>query len=139
MSGTFQGVGTLQFTPDNKNSYAYSGAISINNETKTFLEFTTDDYILLSKILLTGGFGYIDANKKIRLRVSFNDTVISYNSHMFNASSSFADLDPLLVTIPPFTKVTIDVTTDQTSAINYYVLFNAEVKNSGGVRGNLDE
>jgi len=138
MSGTFQGVGTLQFTPDNKNAYAYSGAISINNETKTYLEFTTDDYILLSKITLTGGFGFMDANKKIRLRVSFDDVDISYNSHMFNASSSFADLDPLLITIPPFTKVTIDVTTDQASGINYYILFNAEVKNSGGVRGSDD-
>ena len=27
MTGTFEGVGTLQFTPDNKHAYIYSGSL----------------------------------------------------------------------------------------------------------------
>ena len=41
MTGVFEGVGSLQFTPDNKLAYLYSGTKSINNGLGTLFEFKT--------------------------------------------------------------------------------------------------
>jgi len=46
MTGTFEGVGSLQFSPDNKLAYAYSGLVAVNNSETTLLEIkTTSEYI----------------------------------------------------------------------------------------------
>ena len=50
MTGVFEGVGTLQFSPDNKYCYAYSGSISPNSNAApetTALLFTTQSYIII--------------------------------------------------------------------------------------------
>ena len=44
MSATYQGVNTLQFTPDNKYCYWYSGEFTSSTSLKKLGEFTTGSY-----------------------------------------------------------------------------------------------
>ncbi len=109
MSGTFEGVGTLQFTPDNKFAYAYGGVITTSgtgSANTTLLEVTTESYYLDSKIAIqsdeAGG-----ATEYIEIR--FNDQTV-LQSFFDTASGSTGSVlfdTPFYFIIPPFTKVTI--------------------------------
>jgi hypothetical protein len=109
-------------------AYAYSGGIELNNNTKTYLEFMSDDKLLLATVTLTGDFAYLDSSKRVRMKIALNDTVVSYSSYLFNNAAGFADLDSIPITIPPLTKVLVECTTNQTSGLVYYVLLNGKIK-----------
>ena len=102
MSGTFQGVGTLQFTPDNKHAQALSGAVTVTGELgtpDTILEFETQSYYLLTKIawssLTVGG-------NDERVYIYLDDNLI-FDSRYSNGANSTND-QPLPLIIPPFTN-----------------------------------
>ena len=106
--------------------YGYSGAVLLNNDTQTMLKFNTGANALEVKCRLTGGFGFMDANKKVRLSIKINDQEISNNAHTFNSSAGFNDMDDLDLILAPFSEVEISVTTDNTSGLNYYVTLTGE-------------
>jgi len=103
MTGTFEGVGSLQFTPDNKFAYAYSGVVDVNNSDVTILEFTNNSEYIDSKIDIVNGSGSGD---DMRYYIKYNDVIIvqiySGTSDVLNQFSF-----PKYLVIPPFTKVTI--------------------------------
>jgi len=102
----------LNFTPDNKHAYAYSGITAVTNSLVTIMEFTTQSYYVVASFQAQ----YFSDNNDVYLHtVKFNDTeVIGFE---FNGSNNAdgAIKRPLL--IPPFTKVTCTAknTTDSTS------------------------
>jgi len=106
--------------------YAYSGAVLTNNDTQTALKFNTGSNALEVKIRLTGGFAFMDANKKVRLGIDINGQEISNNAHSFNSSAGFNDMDDIDIIIAPFSEVEVSITTDNTSGINYYVSLTGE-------------
>ncbi len=136
MTGTFQGVGTLQFTPDNQNVYAYSGEMLIDTTETTMLEFTTNSEYIIAKFNFTAlertgdqlfGNLYLD---DVKLATSWSG--LSTN----NGEPSY----PLELIIPPFT--TLKATGDNiTAALRRFAVtmvgtvhgaieqFNLEVKN----------
>tara|TARA_Y100000004_G_C8889600_1_gene401355 strand:+ start:452 stop:874 length:423 start_codon:yes stop_codon:yes gene_type:complete len=113
-------------TKDKTLVYGYSGAILLNNDTQTMLKFNTGANALHVRIRLTGGFGFMDSNKKTRLGVKLDDQEISNNAHLFNSAAGFNDMDDLEVIIAPFTDVEVFATTDNTSGINYYATLTGE-------------
>jgi hypothetical protein len=110
MSGTFQGVNSLQFTPDNKYCYAYSGSLSVDTTEQTMLEFTTNSEYIIAKFNFTALertgdqlFGNLYLNN-VKLATSWSG--LSTN----NGEPSY----PLEIIIPPFT--TLKATGDNITA-----------------------
>ena len=95
----------LNFTPDNKRCYAYSGDVSISGSATRMLDFQTNSEYAIVQLELHGTFSQIGQNQ-IRLNVQFNevDIIDTY----FDASLDYGILDKSILIIPPFTAVTID-------------------------------
>ena len=104
MSGTFDGVGSLQFTPDNKYAYAYSGEIGIDSTAggTTLLEFNTNSEYLNSQIQM---FNTSGSGDDIRYEILFNNIIVA--SMYANSGNDFLLDTPILLLIPPFTEVKI--------------------------------
>ena len=102
MSGTFEGVGSLQFTPDNKRAYAYSGIVAVDNNEPTLLEFETNSEYLDTKIMI---FNESGSGDDMRYKVKFNGIVVA--SMYANSGNDFLLDTPILMVIPPFTTVLI--------------------------------
>jgi hypothetical protein len=137
MSGTFQGVGTLQFSPDNKFCSAQSGVITVNNVETNLLEFSNNSEYL---ILHINPF-YTQYNSDVILfKIHINDIVV-YSSFFTANATSLNSSEILTLYVPPFTtiKITGQNTTDANSRdIGVSVFgevkgaieqFNLEVKN----------
>jgi len=99
MSGTFSGVGTLQFTNDNQHACAYSGEVSATNSETTLLEFETNSEYLTGEFNFNKNTGDGD---DIQYQVYLNDQVIQGWEHDYSARG-FRNLVKII--IPPFTKV----------------------------------
>jgi len=54
MTGTFEGVGSLQFTPDNKWCYAYSGDIPASGASVEYLTFKTNSEYIVGILQFNG-------------------------------------------------------------------------------------
>tara|TARA_Y100000401_G_scaffold114944_1_gene117758 strand:+ start:121 stop:543 length:423 start_codon:yes stop_codon:yes gene_type:complete len=133
MTGTFQGVGSLQFTPDNKFCYVYSGIRSLaTNEVATMIEFTTASEFI--KMKFQGG-----RNAKVSAEMGvkiFLDDVQIYDAKTDNGTTVpltpyFSQ--PLTVIIPPFTKLTVKQTSED-QATNA-----ANVMGIGTVHGTIEQ
>jgi len=121
MTGVFEGVGTLQFSPDNKFSYIYSGFIAAVNTSVTYLNFTTGGYYLVGQFQFNTPLEQADPTAGIEAtcRVDFNNVGIA----MLKASSDFNDNSNGSVTqeliIPPFTNVIVVVDAHATDPIRF--------------------
>jgi hypothetical protein len=112
MTGTFEGVGTLQFSPDNKHGYAYSGIVAVTNTEVTTLEFTTGSSYLVGIFQPQ----YFSDNNDVYLHtVKFNNVAVV--GFEFNGSNNADGAIPRPIIIPPFTTVSCSAknTTDSTS------------------------
>lgn len=126
MTGTFEGVGTLQFSPDNKFAYAYSGVIGVTNIEKTLLEFKTESEYIVAKF----GIGSVRAEgDDHNWKIYFNEIQINgrYLDRTYNEGYDMDIRTPII--IPPFTtvKVTLD---NQSSATEreWMAVVTGEVK-----------
>lgn len=94
----------LNFTPDNKHGYAYSGEIAVGSSVKTLLEFQTNSEYLISEIQIMNG---TTSNEDFKYVVYFNDVAVA-RWHFLYASTIHQLLpNPLYLVIPPFTTVKI--------------------------------
>ena len=109
MTGVFEGVGSLQFTPDNKLAYAYSGVIGVTSTETTMLEFRNDSEYLDLKLQM---FNESGSGDDMLYRIYLNDVVVI--STYANSGNDFLLDTPFFLIIPPFTNVKI--TADNISA-----------------------
>ena len=109
MTGVFEGVGTLQYTPDNKRCYGYSGDKTVNGSLVTMLEFKTNSEYLEIQIEHFGAISQI-GQSQIRNNVTFNDIDILDNYYDASLDGGFNGWDfPTQLIVPPFTTVKINM------------------------------
>ena len=113
-----------------KFAYAYSGAQTLNNETKTFLLFTTGNYILVAQTQTTVKVSDMAANKFVRTKITLNGSQIMDMSPQTNATAAFADLDPMYLVIPPHTVVLVEVQSNDTQSLGFYVSLTGRIYNA---------
>ena len=107
MTGTFEGVGTsLQFTPDNKFAYAYSGKFNSGDSGAevTFLKFQTESEYLVGTIQSFYSTDDVQGSDMI-YRIKLNDQIIS---QYLDVEEPRAGSDPhqfIPIIIPPFTQL----------------------------------
>ena len=124
MAGTFQGVGTLQFTPDNKRVFYASGRIAGAASDVEMIKFHTTSEYIVGEILI----GPANFSERFTLKVNYNDTQVFYSDFDdINFRGSHANL---IFTIPPFTEfvVTMNMTSGATGGNS--MVFNGKVYGS---------
>ena len=128
MSATFHGKGTLQFTPDNKHAFAYSGEFDGTAGTAPTirLQFETGSYYLVGKIRSAGmsNMASPSSGNVLATRVYFNGTVfdgtdvsnvvLTFKTDGLNEDMPYSDEADII--IPPFTLVTCVTDMDSASA-----------------------
>ena len=125
MTGTFEGVGTLQFTPDNKLAYGFSGLFEFDNSGfKAGLDFTTESEYLIGRVY----WGYPeDSSDNIQSQIYLNDVKVyaqfhSYTGHDYQSAPMFLD-----IVIPPFTNCKVGAINGDGNQRDCLVTFNAKV------------
>ena len=125
-AGGTAGVGKgLTYTGDF--GYAYSGAIPLNNETKTFILFKTGNFIYSSVTQLTGVYANMGSSKQLRLIISLNGTIVLQQAPMTASNMGAFDYDAFNLIIPPYTEVKIEVSTNDTGDIDFFVTMTGRV------------
>lgn len=105
MSGTFSGVGALQFSPDNKTAYGYSGVVNTGTSFISLLEFSTNSEYIMGKVQ---NYSATITGADIFLKISYNDTVILSMAYNQQGQLDPAGTIPHHLIIPPFTDVKIE-------------------------------
>ena len=126
MTGTFEGVGSLQYTPDNKYAYAFSGKVERSaTGTDDLLEFETGSEYLISNIQVC--FGGARINDDFQANILFNDITVAEET--YNNNYEMASPQYFKMIIPPFTTVKIQVEKQTgTSALESFAFVRAKVK-----------
>lgn len=101
MTGTFEGVNSLQFTPDNKHAYIYSGNIGITDPETTFFEFTTEGFYLIGSLQFSSSAGTSD---DLVFKTYLNDIQVTGSSWTDTRQNENIN-QPMLFVVPPFTKI----------------------------------
>lgn len=130
MSGTFEGLGTLQFTPDAKHAYAYSGDIPIANGdgALTVLEVQNNSEYLSAKIMYYAGYDPASTANWV-FYTYLNDLRISgmITREPYHDGAGGPNVQELI--IPPFSTLKITGTNSETaSQINCSAILIAKAK-----------
>jgi len=114
MTGTFEGVGSLQFTPDNKFAYAYSGTVSFNGDETNIVVIKSESFYLVGKFQL--GVNNYDGDD-LDVGIKFNDQQILLNRSAVTGTNGLVNGVEWDIVVPPFTEValTAENKTDTTS------------------------
>jgi len=106
MTGVFEGVGSLQFSPDNKYAYGFSGSIiNGDGETDNLLLFKTNSEYIDTQFEV--GFGDQRFNDDMLIQLYLNDVVVAAN--VYNNNYEIGYDKRFNVIIPPFTNVKVEV------------------------------
>ena len=91
----------LNFTPDNKRAYAYSGVVSVTNAKVNLIEFDTNSEYLASEVYIFNGSGSGD---DIEYTIEFNDVIVM---KIYYLNTIRLEIFKTKIIIPPFTNVKI--------------------------------
>jgi hypothetical protein len=114
----------LNFTPDNKHAYAFSGLIDVENTSDTFLLFETNSEYILGHFQCYNGS---NTAEQIQWDIYFNDILV-IRWHQEGRGSAYrgqgVDND---IVIPPFTKVKVTGLNSGSSVdVNGFVAFTGK-------------
>ena len=125
MTGVFEGVGTLQFTPDNKQAYIYSGERPVTNVETTLFEFKNNSEYLEARFQLSSDSG---SNDNINSQLYFNNVVVQSGLYTINGLAGWVDVLDLHMIVPPFTTVKFTGTnTSAANARNHFAMMVSKV------------
>jgi len=88
----------LNFTPDNKHCYAYSGIFSVADTETTLIQFNTQSEYIVASII----FNSQTNEKNFSHKIYFNDVVVQEFLSLHSGGRKNNDLEMI---IPPFTDV----------------------------------
>ena len=106
--------------------YAFSGAVSATDAYTTSLEFTTGSGFILAQFQCEIGHDYTGDNQSFRFH--FNDVVVQHYVVTGAVPNGFGASTPVVLLIPPFTKVLVDGRNESSSsAFNRFVTLTGRV------------
>jgi len=115
MTGVFEGVGTLQFSPDNKRCYAYSGTFPADGASHVVIEFTTSSEYIIGIIKINGALNPLTSSvANSNGEIKFNDITIGAGPMNTALDKPFYYYEK--VNIPPFTNVKILINFHETDS-----------------------
>ena len=91
----------INFTPDNKRAFAYSGVVSVTNAKVNLIEFDTNTEYLASEVYIFNGSGSGD---DIEYTIEFNDVIVM---KIYYLNTIRLEIFKTKIIVPPFTNVKI--------------------------------
>ena len=97
----------LNFTPDNKRCYAYSGDVAVSASNTTMLEFSTNSEYIVATFEYHGTIAQIASNQ-LAIELTLNGVSIIHTYYDATVDHTLWDYPPKII-IPPFTdfKITL--------------------------------
>ena len=134
MSGIFQGVGTLQFSPDNKYAQFVSGSVdtpAVATQTVDLANFTTGSYYLRMQIAPQA---FSNTTDNIDYQIKFNNVQIERIYYLQGYNVYRDARTDYYYLIPPFTNVIVTGRNDgSNTAIPVGIMM------SGTVHGTIEQ
>jgi len=125
MVATFSGVNTLQFSPDNKHAFAYSGVVLVGTTKTKVMEFTPTSFYLVGELSI---FCISDTTDDMEYIVELDDyTIMEMNTTSFK---DYAPYQPIPIIIPPFTKITLSAFNLDSGSKNVAMNFTGKARGS---------
>ena len=115
----------LNFTPDNKHCYAYSGDVSVSSSNTTMLEFSTNSEYIVATFEYHGAIAQISANQ-LAIEVILNGNSIIHTLVVATVDHTLWDSPPKLI-IPPFTDVKMTLAQALGSNVNMQMTLTGKV------------
>jgi len=121
----------LNFTPDNKHAYAFSGDVIVTNGAGqvTMLEFQTNSEYIVAEFSFGTGDTTFSAAKNIGYQINYNDTLI-FSQLSITDGDGTLNYDgacfPQKMIIPPFTSVKVTGFTTDTDNIDCFCMFSGQ-------------
>ena len=109
-------------------AYAYSGVVSLNNESKTGLKFTSGNYLFVGNFNWTWDYHSILEAEDYGITIKFNDGNIFFSDQTMRASSGRAGTnaaETIEIIIPAYTEVEILGSTEANT--NYSLLLTGRI------------
>jgi len=94
----------INFTPDNKRAYAFSGVIGVTNSKVNMIQFDVNSEYITAKIYLSNSSG---ASDDFRYEIEFNDVVVVSSYRDEETGNRVGVVFKPQIVIPPFTNVKI--------------------------------
>lgn len=132
MSGTFEGVGSLQFSPDNKFAQGFSGIVDVAGDELTLLQFNTESEYIIGTVQFHYS-GVQNTNPDYRYKIKFNDVIV--HDYLVGNSAYYTSPDNFIpIMIPSFTNVKL--TAENVADTSSYPISAAVV---GEVHGAIEQ
>jgi len=107
----------INFTPDNKRAYAYSGLVQIATSDVTHLEFSTNSEYFVGTVTLTGPVNASDINNGENiLFIGYLNEIAIFNVKLNPAGEGMPGDAIIPIVIPPFTLVEIKAKSSSSGA-----------------------
>ena len=108
--------------------YAYSGAISITNEVKDMLVFTTGSELIEAKVNFASTTEALSSGVRSGLIIKFNSEIILDCNWIFSNNTNYQySLQPIPLIVPPFTSVVVQGQSTDGDAIDFNALFTGRI------------
>jgi len=106
----------LNFTPDNKRCYAYSGTFPATTSSQTMLDFKTNSEYIVGKLITSGVIGFASpGGLKSAFQITLNGSVIALTL-VDNQTDHSSSITKLNIILPPFSHLTLEVDSDDNNA-----------------------
>jgi len=107
----------LNFTPDNKHAYAFSGLLQISSTDVTHLEFSTNSEYFVGTVTMTGPVNAADINNGENiLFIGYLNEIAIFNVKLNPAGEGMPGDAKIPIIIPPFSLVSIKAKSTSTGA-----------------------
>ncbi len=107
--------------------YGYSGAITVGQETKAALDFTTGSGYIIGKLFFTYDITGYSAGEEIGYQVKLNDVEVVDAVYGANITTPTTNVYQLEILLPPFTTTQINFVSTDATGINMTMVFTGRV------------
>ena len=112
VGGSFTGPAeALEITGDH--AYAYSGLITVNNNTVISLSFNSGNFLFVGQLQTTGNMANMGGNTIVTTELSLNGSKIIKSSWHNQSAGEDASNDLFPIIIPAYTTVLVELTINE--------------------------
>ena len=106
---------------------AYSGKLTVANQTKTALEFTSGNYLAVLDLFVGFDITALQSGNEIGYEVHFNGVEVMDVTSNYSASWMITGGSAPRFVIPPYTEVRVDLLTDDASGISMAAMLTGRI------------
>lgn len=108
--------------------YGYSGNVSLTNEVKDMLVFSTGSELIEAQVNFSNTTEALSSGTRTGIIITFNGEIILDCNWIFSATTNYQyQLQPIPLIIPPYTDVVIQCQSTDGDAIDFNALITGKI------------